>query len=616
MSSMNETKNFVAPVPALLGAPSDTVQLHAAQERLRLAQTVIASISEGVVITDPQGRIVDVNGAFESIMGYTREQVLGRTPAVLSSGRHSRAFYQALWAGLLETGQWRGEICNRRATGELVLEELRITAVHSSAGALTHYVGTFSDVTREKRQAERLQRLAHYDALTGLPNRALALDRLGVLLASAGRHGRQVAVCCLDLDGFVQVNERLGHVRGDALLVAVGDRLRHAVRGSDTVARTAGDEFVILLGDVADAASVHATLERVLAMLARPFALGEAVPGMGASVGAALYPDHGATPEQLLRAADQSLYRAKRLGRGRVCMSDDDGERSPEQRALLDELRVALPANQLCLHYQPKVCARTRQVLGAEALVRWQHPTHGLLAPGVFLPAVVGTSLEVELDLWVVRAAVAQLARWRSAGRELGLSINVSPGTLVQPDLAGTVAGIVSDAAAGAELRGIELEVLETAALDDLGAASRAIEACARQGIAFALDDFGTGYSSLSYLRRLPVNTLKIDRSFVSNMLADHNDLHIVRAVIGLAEAFGVNTVAEGVETEDHARALAELGCKLLQGYGIARPMPAQALEAWLDEQAQACNGPSCPASQQCVGGAFHCPPQAPVNQP
>jgi EAL domain-containing protein (putative c-di-GMP-specific phosphodiesterase class I) len=217
--------------------------------------------------------------------------------------------------------------------------------------------------------------------------------------------------------------------------------------------------------------------------------------------------------------------------------------------------------------------------------VRWQHPKRGLLAPGVFLPAVVGTPLEVELDLWVVRNAVAQLARWRSAGRGLGLSINVSPGTLVQPDLAATVAGIVHDAMPGGELRGVELEVLETAALDDLPAAIRAIKACAEQDIAFALDDFGTGYSSLSYLRRLPVNTLKIDRSFVAGMLTDRSDLHIVHAVIGLAQAFGVNTVAEGVETEAHAHKLSELGCKELQGYGIARPMPAQALETWLDAQ-------------------------------
>jgi EAL domain-containing protein (putative c-di-GMP-specific phosphodiesterase class I) len=305
-----------------------------------------------------------------------------------------------------------------------------------------------------------------------------------------------------------------------------------------------------------------------------------------ASIGVALFPTHGDTPEHLLRAADQAMYRAKRLGGRRVCHAGDGVDREPAQEALLEELHGALAAGQLCLHYQPKVCARTRRCLGVEALVRWQHPQRGLLAPGLFVPAVVGTPLEVVLDRWVLREAVAQLAQWRAAGRALHVAINVSPATLAMPDLAEQVAAIAREATPtqGGVLEGIELEVLETAALADLDAASRAIEACAAQGISFALDDFGTGYSSLAYLRRLPVSTLKIDRSFVGGMLANPGDMHIVRAVIGLAQAFGVVTVAEGVETPEHARVLAELGCTQLQGYGIARPMPAVALEAWLDE--------------------------------
>jgi EAL domain-containing protein (putative c-di-GMP-specific phosphodiesterase class I) len=280
-------------------------------------------------------------------------------------------------------------------------------------------------------------------------------------------------------------------------------------------------------------------------------------------------------------------------------MVGDDIRHPPAKAALLEELSLALASEQLCLHYQPKVCAHTRAPLGAEALVRWQHPRRGLLPPGAFLPTVVGTSLEVELDFWVVRTAVAQLAAWRAAGRTLGLSINVSPGTLILPELADTVADIVhrAEQALGGELAGLELEVLETAALDDLDVASHAIKACAQHGISFALDDFGTGYSSLSYLQRLPVSTLKIDRSFVSNMLVDRSALHIVRAVIGMAEAFGVTTVAEGVETDEHARLLAELGCDQLQGYGIARPMPAQALQAWLD--ACVTSSPQMPYTQR-----------------
>ena len=555
------------------------------KDRLRLAAKVFDGTSEGIVVTDPQGRIVDVNAAFSGMTGYSRDEVLGRTAAFLSSGCHGKDFFHAMWDSLHRTGQWSGEICNRRATGELAIDMLRISAVHSASGEHTHYLGMFSDLSRLKHQQQYLEQLTHRDQLTGLPNRTQAHERLDQLTASARLGGQQFAVCYLDLDAFGETCNGIGHAQGDALLVTVAERLRQTVRASDTVARVGGDKFLLLLNNIADAGAVQVTLERVLQALAQPYASCIGVLPLTASVGMALYPQHGSMPEQLLRAADQAMYRAKRLGRNRTCMAGDDIEQSPAQKALLAELHAAMAADQLCLHYQPKVCARTRKALGVEALLRWQHPQRGLLAPGAFLPAVVGTPMEIALDLWVLRTAVAQLVRWRAAGLGLHVAINLSPATVALPELAGTVTGIVQ-AATGDQivpLEGIELEVLETAALDDLDAASRAIQTCARHGISFALDDFGTGYSSLSYLRKLPVSTLKIDRSFVSSMLVDPGDLHIVRAVIGLARAFSVTTVAEGVETEEHARMLAELGCHQLQGFGIARPMPAQALEAWLD---------------------------------
>jgi diguanylate cyclase (GGDEF)-like protein/PAS domain S-box-containing protein len=571
-----------------LGTLTDITQRRSIEERLRLAASVFDGTSESIVITDAQGRIVEVNKAFVDLTGYAREHVVGRNPSMLSSGRQDKAFYQRMWASLRQTGKWSGEIWNRRADGGLVAEMLRISAVHSSRGAHTHYVAIYSDITDHKLQQEHLEQLAHYDSLTALPNRVRALELLDVMMNRAGRQGCRVAVCYLDLDGFKEVNDKFGHAQGDALLVTASERIRHAIRSSDTVARLGGDEFLLLLDPVNSVAAVDPVLQRLLKSLAQPFALEGSVPRVTASVGVALFPDHGDTPEHLLRAADQAMYCAKRLGKNRACMVGDDVGHPPTKAALLEELRLALASQQLCLHYQPKVCARTRAPLGVEALVRWQHPRRGLLAPGAFLPAVVGTSLEVELDFWVVRNAVAQLARWRATGSALSLSVNVSPGTLILPELADTVADIVhrAEQALGSELAGLELEVLETAALDDLDVASQAIEACAQHGISFALDDFGTGYSSLSYLQRLPVSTLKIDRSFVSNMLVDRSALHIVRAVIGMAEAFGVTTVAEGVETDAHARLLAELGCQQLQGYGIARPMPAQTLQAWLDAYA------------------------------
>jgi diguanylate cyclase (GGDEF)-like protein/PAS domain S-box-containing protein len=567
------------------GTPADAAQHRHTHERLELIATVFNATSDGIVITDHDARILEVNDAFTAITGYSRDQVLGRTPAMLSSGRHGPDFYRAMWECLLATGTWEGEIWDRRANGELVAEMLRICAVQGGSDGQTHYVGVFRDITPRKHQ----EWLSQHDALTGLPNRAMALDTLQSLVKLAQLQGQQLAVCHLDFDGFMAINEALGPVQGDALLNAAAVRLRQAVRGGDLVARFGGDEFVLVLGGLEHGDSAAPVLERVQQALAQPFALGGEPLGLRTSIGVALYPTHGAAPEQLLRAADQAMYRAKHLGGNRVCWAGQGTGNTPAHDALLEELRQALQTGQLCLYYQPKVCARTRRCLGVEALVRWQHPQRGLLAPGAFLPAVIGTPLESALDRWVLREAVAQLVRWRGQGRRLRVAVNVSPATLALPDLAGTVAAVIREAAPRqvVPLDGIELEVLETAALNDLEAASHSIEACARQGISFALDDFGTGYSSLSYLQRLPVSTLKIDRSFVANMLERRGDLHIVRAVIGLAQAFGVTTVAEGVETEEQARALAEMGCHELQGYGIARPMPVQQLQEWLDAAAQ-----------------------------
>lgn len=435
------------------------------------------------------------------------------------------------------------------------------------------------------------------DPLTRLPNRALMLERLQQTMAAAQRQGRRVALCSLDLDGFGAVNDALGQALGNELLATAARRLRRAIRNGDTVARLGGDEFVLVLADIGAVSEVELVVNRVLQAMARPYLLDGQPRQLSASVGVALYPEHGAVPDQLLRCADQAMCRAKSQGRNRACLTGTESARPLAEQALMDEIATALAAGQLRLHYQPKVCARTRRVLGAEVLVRWQHPVRGLLPPGAFLPALLGTALEVQLDLWVMREALAQLARWHADGLPLTLSINVSPGTLAMPGLARTVADLVASAgmaprSVGSPL-GIELEVLETTALNDLPAAAEAINACAGQGISFALDDFGTGYSSLSYLRRLPVSTLKIDRSFVMNMLDSPDDRLIVQAVIGLAQAFGVACVAEGVESEAHAGALAQLGCQQLQGFGIARPMPAQEFVSWVARAAQADTAPT-----------------------
>jgi diguanylate cyclase (GGDEF)-like protein/PAS domain S-box-containing protein len=575
-------------VAGVSGTLRDTTARRESLARQILAAAVIDCSHNCVVITDAHARILEVNDAFTVHTGYTREQAIGRTPAMLASGRHAKDFYRRMWTSLLHHGQWSGEVWNRRADGELIAEQVQIRAVcpHDSSAPL-HFVAVYSDITSFKRQQEDFARLAHYDALTKLPNRALMLDRLGQLMAQAEQQGQALSVCRLDLDDFKLANDVFGHKYGDALLLEVSKRLSHVLRSTDTVARLDGDEFVLLLGGTGSMAALEPMLQRVHAALGELYVVEGQHTHLTASMGVALYPQHGRTPEHLLRAADQAMYRAKRLGKNRTCIAGDDADRPPAEAALLEEFQLALATGQLCLHYQPKVCARTGQLLGAEALVRWQHPRLGLLAPGAFLPAVANTPLETELDWWVMRAAAQQLARWREQGCSLQLSINIAPRTLLVRELADTLDAILRETQRDtpAQLGGIELEVVESAALADLETAIHAMKACARHGLSFALDDFGTGYSSLSYLRQLPVSTLKIDRSFVINMLADQGDLHIVRAVISLAEAFGVRTVAEGVETAEHARVLAELGCHELQGYGIARPMPAHALQAWMEQR-------------------------------
>jgi diguanylate cyclase (GGDEF)-like protein/PAS domain S-box-containing protein len=542
------------------------------------------AVGEAVVITDAHTRIVGVNDAFLAASGYARDQLVGGTPARFASGRHDRTFYRAMWERLLSVGRWSGEVWNRRADGTLVAQRVRICAVPGEAGAPAHYVAVYAEQAQPATQDLPAAAVRH-DPLTGLPSRALALERLAQLLADAQRQQRQVAVCFLDLDGFGNFNAWYGEAQSDALLMAAADCLRGCLRAGDTVARLDGDEFVLLLGNLQGVAAVQTTLERVQHALAQPYALSTHLPRVTASLGVALYPAHGDAPEALLHAADAAMYRARRLGRG-VCLAGDGPERPLAQEALLEELRVALFSEQLALHYQPRVCARTRRVLGAEALVRWQHPRRGLLAASEFLPLAAGTPLEVELDLWVMRAAAAQRACWREAGRRLPLSLNIAPTTLALPDLAETVACLLADPAApaGAALD-VELEVPETVALDDLATASRAIKACARLGLGVALDDFGTGYASLGTMRRLPVAALKIDRSFVARMLDDAGDLNVVRAALGMAQAFGARAVAEGVQSEAQAQALADMGCAELQGFAIAPLMPAAALEAWLEGQ-------------------------------
>jgi diguanylate cyclase (GGDEF)-like protein/PAS domain S-box-containing protein len=583
----------------------DITQQKQAEERLRLAASVFTHAREGIMITDADSTIIDVNGTFTRITGYSREEVLGRKPSMLSSGLHGKQFYAEMWRTVKEKGQWSGEIWNRHKNGEIFAEMLTVNASFDNSGEVQQYVALFSDITVLKENERKLERIAHYDVLTNLPNRALLADRLHQAMAHTHRRKQRLAVAFLDLDGFKAVNDHYGHATGDQLLTALAARMKQELREGDTLARLGGDEFVAVLLDLGDMeTSVH-VLNRLLLAAAEPIPIGDIILQVSASVGVTFYPQpENVDADQLLRQADQAMYQAKLTGGNRFHIFDSSQDRilrgHHEDIALL---RKAMAANEFVLYYQPKVNMRTGAVLGAEALIRWQHPERGLLPPSEFLPIIENHLLAVELGEWVIDTALAQKDSWHAIGLEMPVSVNLSAVQLQQPDFADRLRGILA-AHPGVKPSNLELEVLETSALQDVVQASNMMIACGETGVSFALDDFGTGYSSLTYLKRLPVKTLKIDQSFVRGVLNDVDDLTIVEGVLLLAMAFSRQVVAEGVESVAHGLKLLQLGCELAQGFGISHPMPASDLPAWVAAWRPDCSWANAPKLKPIKVGA------------
>jgi len=560
----------------------DVTERKQAETQLRLAASVFAHSLEGIVITDAQNQMVDVNPSFTRITGYTKAELIGRNPSLLASGQHDNAFYQRMWAAINEDGFWQGEIWNRRKEGEVYPELLSVSLVRDAKGAIINYIGVFSDISQFKAHEAELNRIAHYDHLTGLPNRRLLTDRLEHSIAQIRRKGGGIAVCYLDLDGFKPINDQHGHAVGDQFLISVSAALRSVVRGEDTVARLGGDEFVLLLTDISKPEDCFGLMTRVLAAVRAPIEVGGLVSSLSASIGVTLCPPDVADPDTLLRHADQAMYLAKESGKNSYHLYDAQQDRVLQaRRHKLERLSLALEQDELVLHFQPQVDMISREVIRAEALVRWLHPEQGLLLPGAFLPDIEGTELEVRLDEWVIEAVLTQLEVWKREGWRLSVSLNIGARHLLRPDFA---ARFEQRLAAHPSVTGedLELEILETATLSDFEQAQRVLAACRALGVRFALDDFGTGYSSLAYFRALPVDVLKIDQSFVRDMLHDLGDKEIVESVVQLSHAFNRPVIAEGVETPAHAAMLTWLGCRFGQGYGIARPMPPGQLQEWV----------------------------------
>lgn len=481
---------------------------------------------------------------------------------------------------------WFDQFRIRHPDGRMLWAEGSAAPVRQDDGSIVWH-GHIRDVSRLKAHEQELRQIAHYDTLTGAPNRRLLMERLQQSVARARRTGRHLGVCYLDVDAFKSVNDRCGHAGGDQLLVELTVRLRTVLGEDDTLARLGGDEFVLLWNDIEDPARAVERVERVLALVREPVALGDRRLVVSASVGLTMYPPDEAEPDMLLRHADQAMYRAKNLGRDRYHVYDPEHDRANLQRRRdVDRLEQALDSGEFTLHYQPKVDLGDGTVIGAEALLRWEHPEHGLLLPRAFLGQVEGTELELRLGDWVVERALAQLSAWNTTGLRQVVSVNISPAHLMSADFAERMATALArhpDVAPGQ----LELEIMENATLSNLDEASLLLARCRSMGLRISLDDFGTGYASLSYLRRLPVDLLKIDQSFVRDMLHDPNDLGLVESVVRLAGAFNRPVIAEGVETLQHGAMLLRLGCRLAQGFGIGRPMPAEAFPAWIEDWRQ-----------------------------
>ncbi|NIF26419.1 EAL domain-containing protein [Pantoea sp. Tr-811] len=548
------------------------------RERLRMAAAVFDSTLEGVLVTDRRGLIVHVNRAFMRITGYQQEEVLGQRPSKFKSGRHGVPFYQQIYATLAEKGEWSGEIWNRRKSGEIYPQWQTICAISDDNGQLSHYVAVFSDISAIKHSEQELAYLAHHDPLTGLPNRLLFNDRAEQALAAAQANKRGCALLLLDLDHFQSINDGLGHTIGDQLLKLVGERLREVLGNGVTLARLGGDEFGVLAENCQQVGQAGKLAQLIIERMREPFDFDGHRLFISASVGISLFPSDALSAEQLLRNADSALFKAK--GNGRACYALYTEELTAHAQHRVEtagELRQALAQDELRVFYQPVHDLFTGKMVGVEALVRWQHPQRGLVPPGEFIPIAERTGLIAEIDAWVLRQACRQMVHWQADGRGLAfVAVNISSRLFGQHELYRQVAEVLHETGLDPAL--LELEVTESAVMEDPEVALEQLHRLRELGLNLAIDDFGTGYSSLLRLKRMPVQKLKIDQGFVAGLPQDDDDIAIVRVIIALARSMGMQVHAEGIEQAEQARFLLEQQCQLGQGYWFGRPVPAGAL--------------------------------------
>ncbi len=552
---------------------SDITEEHRTREKLRLSSKIIENAQEGILITTPDATIIDVNHAFEEITGYSREEAIGATPRINKSGRHDKAFYEEMWRQLTSKGEWHGEIWDRRKSGEVYPKLLSINAVVNEQGETSHYVGIFADITKQKQTEEALQKLAYYDHLTDLPNRTLFRERLNQVLAIAARQQSSVALLFIDLDRFKYVNDTLGHAAGDELLEHISRRLLEQTRHSDTVSRLGGDEFTVILSDISNPDDVAQIAQKLVETLKEPVEIMGHEVRVGGSIGIALYPEDGSDAETLTKHADTAMYQAKDSGRNNYQFFTPQMNRHVAERLVIEgELHRALENEEFVLHYQPKLDLSSGKIIGMEALVRWQHQEMGMVSPAKFIPLAEETGLIIPLGNWILEVACRQVVEWsRTAGRRLKLAVNLSARQFHQPDLTAEIKRVIDTT--GIEPSSLELEITESILMGDIDEAIAVMGQIRALGVELAIDDFGTGFSSLNYLKRFPINTLKVDQSFVRDLAVDSEDAAIVKSVITLGHSLGLTVVAEGVETAEQMAFLQKERCDLAQGYHISRPL-------------------------------------------
>ncbi|RQD69575.1 MAG: EAL domain-containing protein [Tindallia sp. MSAO_Bac2] len=565
---------------AVIGTVVDLMGSEEVFHRLRMSEAILENTIEGVAVTDVAGNIQWVNPAFTEITGYTPEEVIGKNPRILKSDRHTREFYRNMWKSIQHEGYWSGKIWNRRKNGQVYPELLTITAIRNQEEKTEQYVSIFNDLTERVRTEEKLEHQKYHDVLTGLPNRFLLIDRMEVSMSRAQSQNTSFALFFLDIDRFRRVNDTLGHLAGDQVIEAFAKRLLEVMREEDTISRLVGDEFAILINPINNVNTAVIIAEKILKSMEKPFYIDSQEVHMTASIGIGFYPGDGENPEQMIKHAEMAMFQAKKFGKNRYRLYSEDMHKETLVRLEMEnDIRKGLERQEFEMYYQPQVEISTGEIRGAESLMRWKHMQKGQISPATFIPAAEESGLMIPLGIYTMKRVFEQSKKWKDEGFDQTLvSFNLSPTQFQQLDLYDQIKWILSETGADPEL--LELEVTENTAMVDIEYAVRSLNRIKELGIKVAMDDFGTGYSSLALLSRLPVDKLKIDRSFVSGIEKSSDKQTIVAAMVGMSQQLGIDVVAEGVEEIAEKDFLLEIGCNMIQGYYYSPPVPVDRFES------------------------------------